>query len=119
MQLFKQVKRKLSNSVCKTCGNKVTEIHHQLYALPNTVGNYQTHRHDPSYYRENLREVCSKEMIPTGRYACELTVYKCFDCGHQKVCLSIFLPVRDEEKYEEIFYYDHGELDDFLYRTTH
>lgn len=49
-------------------------------------------------------------------YACGAILYECPECGHRAVKLSIFLPVRDVEKPEDAFYFENGELDDFIWK---
>lgn len=43
-------------------------------------------------------------------YACGLIAYRCPQCGHRAVKVSVFLPVRGEEKMEQTLYFDHGEF---------
>lgn len=81
--------------------------------LPMMVGHYTSHK-DPEYYRKNLRKVNRKADIPVGTYACGMIVYRCPACSHRTVKLSIFLPVRDQEKYEDGFLFENGELDDLI-----
>ena len=83
--------------------------------LPMTVGHYVSHE-NPDYYKKNLMKVSCKAEIPTATYACGITVYECQECGHRAVKLSIFLPVRDIEKPEDAFYFEKGELDDFIWK---
>lgn len=89
------------------------EVNRSLYMLPMYVGNYVSHK-DANYYKKNLRKVDRKKDIPPGVYACGIISYKCPKCSHRMVKLSIFLPVRDQEKYEDFIYFENGELDDFL-----
>ena len=98
---------------CKECQSEMEERSKKLYMLPMTVGHYVSHK-DPEYYKENLIPVNRKSDIPTGNYACGITVYRCPECLHQLVKLSIFLPVRDQEKYEEFLYFENGEMDSFV-----
>ena len=81
--------------------------------LPMMVGHYVSHK-DASYYKKNLVKVSKKADIPTGYYACGITKYHCPECQSERVKLSIFLPVRDVEKLEEVVFYENGELDDFI-----
>lgn len=82
----------------------------QLYAMPDQrVGHYVPHE-DPEYYGKNLVPVGKKAEIPTGMYACGLIAYRCPQCGHRAVKVSVFLPVRGEEKMEQTLYFDHGEF---------
>lgn len=90
----------------------------QLYAMPDQlVGHYVSHS-DPNYYKTHLTPVSRKSDIPTGMYACGLILYRCPNCGHTAVKLSVFLPVREEEKVEECLYFDKREMDDFVRQTT-
>ena len=38
------------------------------------------------------------------------------ECGHRVVKLLIYLPVRDRKKYEDAYLFEHGELDDLIFR---
>lgn len=73
------------------------------------VGHYVPHE-EPDYYAKNLVPVEKKAEIPAGMYACGLIAYRCPQCGHQAVKVSVFLPVRGEEKAEQTLYFDHGEF---------
>lgn len=81
--------------------------------LPMTVGHYYSHQ-DAKYYKQNLIKINKKADIPIGTYACGIISYQCPNCGYKLTKLSIFLPVRDQEKYEEYIYFKNGELDEFL-----
>ena len=48
-------------------------------------------------------------------YACGIHVYRCPQCGHHAVKLTVFLPVRDQEKVEQLLYFEDGEMDDFIH----
>ena len=56
-----------------------------------------------------------KAQIPTGMYACGMHVYRCPQCAHRAVKLTVFLPVRDQEKTEQLLYFEDGEMDDFIW----
>ena len=43
-------------------------------------------------------------------------VYRCPQCAHRAVKLTVFLPVRDQEKTEQLLYFEDGEMDDFIWR---
>ncbi len=91
-------------------------MHKQLFALPDvTVGHYCSHE-EPGYFREHLVPVGKKAQIPAGMYACGLHQYRCPQCGNRRTKLTVFLPVREEEKIEEILFFDHGELDGLVYQ---
>lgn len=95
---------------CSECLAEMEVTRRQLYAMPEQrVGHYIPHE-DAEYYRKALVPVRKKAEIPTGMYACGLTAYRCPNCGHQAVKVSVFLPVREEEKIEQSLYFDHGEL---------
>ena len=47
-------------------------------------------------------------------YACGAVMYECPECGHRLVKLSIFLPVRGQEKYEDTVWFQNGEMDNFM-----
>jgi hypothetical protein len=100
---------------CSKCQSKMDERKRQLYMLPMTVGHYVSHS-NLDYYKQNLIKVNYKADIPTGTYACGIIVYECPKCNHRAVKLSIFLPVRDEEKYEDGMYLENGEMDDFIWK---
>ena len=89
------------------------ETFRQLYVLPMMVGHYSPHK-DAEYYKRNLRRISCRADILPGVYACEIIAYRCSGCGRQVVKLSIFLPVRDQDKWEDSYFFEHGELDDFL-----
>lgn len=92
--------------------------HKQLYAMPDQlVGHYVSHS-EPEYYKTHLVPVARKRDIPTGMYACGLTLYRCPNCGHTAVKVSVFLPVREEEKIEDGFYFQQRELDGFVRQSV-
>ena len=113
MRLFRKIRGFFHDDWCSKCQSQMQEEKCQLYALPVMVGHYSSHK-DAEYYLENLHKVNCRTDIPTGMYACRLMGYRCPQCGHRAVKLSIFLPVRDQEKFEEGFYFENGELDDFI-----
>ncbi len=76
----------------------------------NTFTSNQRFRMDSDY----ILTVISKVDISVGMYACGIIEYKCSKCCHRAVKLSIFLPVRDQEKPEDVYLFENGELDDFL-----
>lgn len=115
MGLFRNLREKFHDDWCSECTAEMETIRRQLYALPTmTVGHYVRHE-DPEYYKKHLVPVDKKAEIPTGMYACGITAYRCPQCGHRAVKLSVFLPVRDVEKAEQGLYFEHGEMDDFLW----
>ena len=99
---------------CSKCQSEMDERGRKLYMLPMIVGNYISHK-DVKYYKDNLIKVNRKADIPTGNYACGIIEYQCPECGHRTVKLSIFLPVREQEKYEETIFFENGELDGFIF----
>lgn len=115
MGLFGKLKASFRSDWCASCGCQMQVRHRQLYMLPMTVGHYSSHQ-EADYYRKNLRKVARKADIPTGVYACGAVMYQCPECGQRAVQLQIFLPVRDQEKYEDTVWFLKGELDDFLWR---
>ncbi len=98
---------------CSKCQSQMSETGRKLYMLPMTVGHYVSHE-DANYYINNLIRVEKKADIPTATYACGIVSYFCGKCGHRAVKLSIFLPVRDVEKYEDTIYFENGELDELF-----
>lgn len=116
MGLFKKMRAVFHDDWCSQCQSSMDVVHKQLYALPTmTVGHYYSHD-EADYYKVNLVKVNKKAEIPTGMYACGMHVYRCPECGHRAVKLTVFLPVRDHEKQEQLLYFDNGEMDDFIYR---
>ncbi len=113
MGLFKKIGSIFHDDWCRKCQTKMEEKKRQLYMLPMTVGHYSSHS-DANYYKKNLIKVNKKADIPVGKYACGIIKYKCPKCGYKITKLSIFLPVREQEKYEDSIYFENGELDDFI-----
>lgn len=115
MGFLRRIRAVFHENWCNLCQSEMDVMHKQLYALPDlTVGHYSSHE-SPEYYRKHLVPVTKKAEIPAGIYACGLHAYRCPQCGHRRVQLTVFLPVREEEKTEEILFFDHGELDDLIY----
>lgn len=113
MGIFRKFLANFHDDWCSQCQTTMEEKNRKLYMLPMMVGHYVSHK-DANYYKKNLIPVNYKADIPTGKYACGIIVYRCPECLHQAVKLSIFLPVRDQEKYEECLYFDNGEMDDYI-----
>ena len=99
---------------CPECTEKMELTKKQLYMLPQTVGHYVSHK-EAEYYKKNLVKVEKKADIPPGIYACGIYRYCCPKCDKKVIRLSIFLPVRDEEKYEDTIIFQNGEMDNFIY----
>lgn len=116
MKMFKKIRAIFHDDWCSKCQGQMEEKKRKLYMLPMMVGHYTSHK-NAKYYMENLTYVNKKAEIPTGFYACGVTLYECLECEHKMVKLSIFLPVRDEEKYEDFIYFENGELDDFIWKN--
>lgn len=115
MGLIQKIRSFFRDDICKQCQIQMEEKKRQLYMLPMMVGHYQEHK-NAEYYKQNLRKVNRKADIPSGMYACGLVMYECPECGNRLVKLSIFLPVRDQEKYEDTVLFQNGEMDDFVNR---
>lgn len=116
MGLFGKMLARFQDNWCKDCKCEMEKVRKQLFALPGmTVGHYVEHK-DAGYYKRNLRMVDKKADIPPGMYACGAIQYRCRSCGKRLTKLELFLPVRDEEKHETPVLFEHGELDDFLWR---
>lgn len=113
MKILKKARSVFHDDWCKKCYTKMEIFDRHLYMLPMSVGHYVSHS-DAVYYINNLYKVNRKADIPVGMYACGITRYTCGKCGYKLTKLSIFLPVRDQEKHEEFVYFDNGELDSFL-----
>lgn len=114
MGLLHNLKAIFHDDWCSRCRTPMHEYYRQLYMLPVTVDHYVSHK-DADYFIQNLIKVKRKADIPPGTYACGAIVYRCPACGHRLVKLSVFLPVRDQEKFEDYIYFEQGEMDDFLY----
>lgn len=115
MGFLRKIRGVFHDDWCSKCQSKMDERKRQLYSLPMMVGHYVSHE-NAEYYKNNLRKVSRKADIPTGQYACGMIVYECPECGHRAVKLSVFLPVRDQEKLEEGLYFEKGEMDDFIWQ---
>lgn len=115
MGLLRKLRLMFHDDWCKKCTEVMDIREKQLYMLPQMVGHYVSHQ-SPSYYKEKLIKVNKKSDIPTGYYACGIYVYSCPQCSYELVKLSIFLPVREQEKYEDTIYFENGELNDFIYK---
>ena len=115
MGIFSKLKASLRDDWCGSCRTQMDETVRQLYMLPMTVGHYCPHK-DAEYYKRSLRRVARRAEIPPGIYACEGIVYRCPECGQRVVKLLIYLPVRDRKKYEDAYLFEHGELDDLIFR---
>ena len=115
MGLLKNLKSVFHDDWCPTCKEPMQETFKQLYSLPMTVGHYVSHK-DPSYYIKNAVKVERKADIPAGTYAFGIIRYHCIRCNKDVVKLSVFLPVRDQEKYEDAFLFQNGELDSLINR---
>ncbi len=113
MSFFRKLKAPFHDDWCPECTAVLDVMQKQLYMLPMLVGNYTSHA-DAAYYIRNLIKVNKKADIPTGHYACGIHAYRCPDCGLRIVKLTIFLPVREEEKYEDTVVFRNGEMDAFL-----
>ncbi len=113
MSIISKIKSVFHDDWCKNCHCEMEVTKKQLYMLPELVGNYISHQ-NKEYYKNNLIKVNKKSDIPTGYYACGITNYWCSKCSYKITKLTIFLPVRNEEKIEEIIVFKNGELDDFL-----
>ncbi|MCI8309324.1 MAG: hypothetical protein HFJ45_03780 [Clostridia bacterium] len=113
MGIFRKMISIFHDDWCRKCQYQMDETWRQLYMLPMRVGHYIEHN-DANYYINNLYKVNCKADIPIGTYACGIIKYRCSRCGSELVKLSIFLPVRDQEKYEDTVYFNNGELDNFL-----
>ncbi len=110
MGLFRRMRHIFHEDWCSECLAEMELTRKQLYAMPEQrVGHYISHE-DAEYYQKALVPVRKKAEIPTGTYACGLIEYRCPACGHRAVKVSVFLPVREEEKVEQVLYFDHGEL---------
>ena len=110
MGFIRNIRSVFHDDWCKECKSEMEVKNKRLYALPMMVGHYVSHS-EPEYYIKNVTPVNKKAEIPTGQYACGLIAYKCPECLHEAVKLSVFLPVRDVEKYEDAFLFENGEVD--------
>lgn len=113
MSIIKKIKALFKDNSCNECFADMDVEKKQLFMFPAMVGHY-THHDDAEYYLNNLIPVDKKADIPTGVYACGATKYTCPKCGHKMIKLSIFLPVRDQEKYEDTLFFNNGEVDNLF-----
>lgn len=111
--MFRKFRSYFHDDWCPECTTVMTIKQKKIYMLPMSVGHYISHQ-NAEYYKKNLIKVNKKSDIPVGIYACGMQVYCCPKCNKKVVKLSIFLPVRDEEKYEEKIFFNNGELNDFV-----
>lgn len=111
--MFKKFRATFHDDWCPDCYEKMEVLKKQLYILPLMVGHYESHS-DASYYIKNLTKINKKAEITPGFYACGAYLYRCPNCGNQMVKLSIFLPVRDQEKYEETFFIKSKEMINYI-----
>lgn len=117
MGLLSRIKAAFRDDCCCECKQVMDVSFKQLFALPDQmVGHYVQHD-QPNYYKTHLVKITKKADVPTGMYACGMHVYRCTNCGHKAVKLTIFLPVRNEEKVEQVLLFNHGEMDDFVLKT--
>ncbi|MDE5671060.1 MAG: hypothetical protein K2I14_06325 [Eubacterium sp.] len=114
MSILRKMRAVFHDDWCKNCTEVMEVKKLQLYFMPQMVGNYISHQ-NAAYYKNNLIKVNKKADIPTGYYACGAYLYRCPSCGYKFIKLSVFLPVRDQEKPEETIIFENGEMDDFIY----
>lgn len=111
MGIIRKMRSMFHEDWCNLCQHEMDMSHKQLYAMPDMmVGHYSSHE-SPAYYQSHLVPVAKKAEIPPGMYACGLHAYYCPQCGNRRTKLTVFLPVRNQEKIEEVLFFDHGELD--------
>lgn len=113
MGLLQTLRAAFRDDYCDRCKVQAEEAGRRLFALPMTVGHYSSHK-EADYYRRNMYPVTDKAEIPAGVYACHAVRYRCPDCGRQFVKLTVFLPVREQEKFEEALLFREGELNDIV-----
>lgn len=113
MSIIKKIKALFKDNSCNECYADMDEEKRKLFMFPAMVDHYTRHE-EAEYYLNNLIPVSKKVDIPTGVYACGAIKYTCPKCGHKMVKLSIFLPVRDQEKYEDTLFFNNGEVDDLF-----
>ncbi len=116
MSFFRKIRAPFHEDWCNECGATMDVMQKQLFMLPVMVDQYEPTK-KASYFTSNLIKVGKKSEIPVGYYACGAHSYRCPDCGAKLVRLSVFLPVRDEEKYEDFIFFKNGEMDEFLRRN--
>ncbi len=115
MGLIGKLKAKFRDDCCSKCYAEMTLVGKPLYALPEMrVGHYVSHG-DAAYYKKNMVPIQQKAQVPAGMYACGMHIYRCPQCGHRAVALTVFLPVRNEEKIEQQLYFENGEMDDYVF----
>lgn len=115
MELLERIKAPFRDDWCRNCGRTMEHTNRRLFAIPDmTVGHYESHT-EVRYFKRALWPVEEREDIPAGTYACRALEYRCPRCGRRRVKLSVFLPVRDKNKMEEIILFDDGEQMEFLW----
>lgn len=113
MGIIKKFKAYFKDNACPECYEDMDIEKKQLFMFPAMVGHYE-HHDSPNFYINNMVPVSKKADIPTGVYACGAIKYTCPKCGKKVVKLSIFLPVRDQEKYEDTIFFFNGEVDELF-----
>lgn len=116
MGLLKKIQGFFHDDWCSKCQSEMHENLRQLYALPVMVGQYE-HQEEVEYFTRRMQKVGSKEEIPSGMYACDVVAYQCPACGYKVVKLTVFLPVRAQEKFEDVYFFEKGELDRFIWEN--
>ncbi len=115
MGFLRKIRAAFHNDWCGKCQSQMVETGRQLYMLPISVDHYEPHQ-DAGFFIKNMRKVSCKAEIPAGFYACGAISYRCPECGHRMVKLSVFLPVRDQELPEDTVCFENGEMDAFLWQ---
>lgn len=113
MSFLRKIKGLFHEDWCPACNTEMTLDDKQLFMLDETVSHYVSTR-DAKYFQNNLIKVDKKSDISAGLYACGIKTYWCSECNKKIVYVQVFLPVRDQEKLEDAFYYENGELNQFL-----
>lgn len=110
MGIFNALNKYFKDNWCSSCKAEMPAISQQLYWMPVSVGHYKSHK-DAEFFLKNLGPVADKGDIPIGYYACRAKMYRCPGCGQRIAVLTVFLPVRDQEKFEETVFFKNGEVD--------
>lgn len=113
MGFFRKMRGLFHDDWCPKCAKEMNLQEKQLFMLNETVSHYVQHK-DAKYFQDNLIKVNQKSDIPAGMFACGIKTYWCLSCNKKIVQLVVFLPVRDQEKYEDMVYFENGEMDAFL-----
>lgn len=113
MGIIRKMRAPFHEDWCKNCTKPMMVMKKELFMLPVLVDHYVSHE-DAAYFKKNLIKISKKADIPTGYHGCGIIKYHCSNCNYDRTRVKVFLPVRDIEKFEDMVYYEKGELDSIL-----